>query len=52
MDIFKSDMHILGLKKQRAQAKVDMFSEALARIAEFEGTNDGGHASHTSVFLH
>ncbi|KAG1818908.1 hypothetical protein EV424DRAFT_1347489 [Suillus variegatus] len=40
MDIFKSDMHILGLKKQRAQAKVDMFSEALARIAEFEGTND------------
>lgn len=52
MDIFKSDMHILGLKKQRAQAKVDMFSEALARIAEFEGTDDGGHASHTSVFLH
>ncbi|KAG1825058.1 hypothetical protein EV424DRAFT_1603842 [Suillus variegatus] len=40
MDIFKSDMHILGLKKQRAQVEVDMFSEALARIAEFEGTDD------------
>ncbi|KAG1806046.1 hypothetical protein EV424DRAFT_1350868 [Suillus variegatus] len=40
-DILKSNMHILGLKKQRAQAEVDMFSEALARIAEFEGTDDG-----------
>ncbi|KAG1851797.1 hypothetical protein C8R48DRAFT_777748 [Suillus tomentosus] len=54
-DILKSDMHILGLKKQRAQAEVDMFSEALARIAEFEGTDDGTppgsavtHASLTS----
>ncbi|KAG1894962.1 uncharacterized protein F5891DRAFT_1194769 [Suillus fuscotomentosus] len=54
-DILKSDMHILGLKKQRAQAEVDMFSEALACIAEFEGTDDGTpprsavtHASLTS----
>jgi hypothetical protein len=40
------------LKKQCAQAEVDMFSEALARIAEFEGTDDGRHASHTSLFLY
>ncbi|KAG0697721.1 hypothetical protein DFH29DRAFT_878524 [Suillus ampliporus] len=39
MDILRSDIHILGLKKQCAQAEVDMFSEALARIAEFEGTD-------------
>lgn len=52
LDVLKSDIHILGLKKQRAQAEIDMFSEALARVAEFEGTDDGGHAyyTYTSVF--
>ncbi|KAG0697352.1 hypothetical protein DFH29DRAFT_1003821 [Suillus ampliporus] len=39
MDILRSDIHILGLKKQCAQAEVDMFSKALARIAKFEGTD-------------
>ncbi|KAG1742177.1 hypothetical protein EDB19DRAFT_1827821 [Suillus lakei] len=52
MDILKSNIHILGLKKQHAQAEVDMFSEALAHIAKFEGTDDGRHASHNSIFLH
>jgi hypothetical protein len=32
-DVLKSDFHILELKKHRAQAEVDMFSEAIARTA-------------------
>jgi hypothetical protein len=50
LDVLKSDIHILGLKKQRAQAEVDMFSEALAWVAEFEGTDDGGHVCYASGF--
>ncbi|KAG1861317.1 hypothetical protein F4604DRAFT_1929912 [Suillus subluteus] len=50
LDILKSDIHILGLKKQRAQAEVDMFSKALARVAEFEGTDDGTCSGSTTTF--
>ncbi|KAG1824023.1 hypothetical protein EV424DRAFT_1538386 [Suillus variegatus] len=39
--VLKSDIHILGLKKQRAQVEVEMLSEAIARMSEFEHTNDG-----------
>ncbi|KAG1734194.1 hypothetical protein EDD22DRAFT_960115 [Suillus occidentalis] len=39
--VLKSDIHILGLKKQRAQVEVDMLSEAIARMSEFEHTDDG-----------
>ncbi|KAG2090805.1 hypothetical protein BD769DRAFT_1679544 [Suillus cothurnatus] len=50
LDVLKSDIHILGLKKQRAQAEIDMFSEALARVAEFEGTDDGTCSGSTVTF--
>jgi hypothetical protein len=33
LDVLKSDFHILELKKHRAQAEVEMFSEAIARTA-------------------
>ncbi|KAG1894651.1 uncharacterized protein F5891DRAFT_1194953 [Suillus fuscotomentosus] len=39
--VLKSDIHILGLKKQRAQVEVEMLSEAIARMSEFEHTDDG-----------
>ncbi|KAG1882540.1 uncharacterized protein F5891DRAFT_991255 [Suillus fuscotomentosus] len=41
VDILKSDVRTLDLKKQHAQAEVDMFSEAMERLSEFEGTSDG-----------
>ncbi|KAG1893327.1 uncharacterized protein F5891DRAFT_1196559 [Suillus fuscotomentosus] len=50
LDVLKSNIHILGLKKQRAQAEVDMFSEALARVAEFKGTDDGTCSGSTVMF--
>ena len=50
LDMLKSDLHILDLKKQRAQAEVDMFSEAIARAAEFEFTDDGGSVTFPAVF--
>jgi hypothetical protein len=40
-DALKSDFSILELKKQRAQAEVDMFSEAIARTAGIQCTDDG-----------
>jgi DNA topoisomerase VI subunit A len=33
LEVLKSDFHILELKKHRAQAEVEMFSEAIARTA-------------------
>ncbi|KAG1847226.1 hypothetical protein F4604DRAFT_1936038 [Suillus subluteus] len=39
LDLLRSDIHILDLKKHHAQTEVDMLSEALSRIAESEGTN-------------
>lgn len=41
MDVLKSDVRILDLKKRRAQAEVDMLSEAMERLSEFEATSDG-----------
>lgn len=53
MDLLRSDIHILDLKKHRAQTEVDMLSEALSRIAESEGTeSDGKHADITLLLLH
>ncbi|KAG2097516.1 uncharacterized protein F5147DRAFT_656323 [Suillus discolor] len=49
-DVLKSDIHILGLKKQQAQAEVNMFSKALAWVAEFEGTDDGTCSGSTVTF--
>ncbi|KAG1829687.1 hypothetical protein EV424DRAFT_1344124 [Suillus variegatus] len=40
LDELKSNFCIMYLKKQRAQAEVDMFAEAIARIV-VEGTSDG-----------
>jgi hypothetical protein len=47
----KSDIHVLGLKKQRAQVEVDMLSDAIARMSEFERTDDGVHAIIMLLFL-
>jgi len=44
LDELMSVFHILDLKKQHAQAEVDMFSEAIILNAELEFTDDGGHA--------
>lgn len=52
LDTLKSNLHILDLKKQRAEAEMDMFYEAIERSSEFGSTNNGGHAAFTSVFLH
>ncbi|KAG0704190.1 hypothetical protein DFH29DRAFT_873972 [Suillus ampliporus] len=41
LNVLKSDFHILYLKKQRAQAEADMFSEAISHSAEFESTHSG-----------
>jgi hypothetical protein len=41
LDALKSDFSILELKKQRAQAEVDMFSEAIACTARIQCTDDG-----------
>ncbi|KAG2122457.1 hypothetical protein BD769DRAFT_1389714 [Suillus cothurnatus] len=40
-EILKSDVRVLDLKKRRAQAEVDMFSEAMERLSELEATSDG-----------
>lgn len=51
-DAIKSDRQILHLKKQRAQAEVEMFSEAMARTAGLEDTNHGRQSALVSVFSH
>lgn len=54
LDMVRSDIHILDLKKHRAQTEVDMLSEAISRIAESDGTtdsSDGEHAALISVFF-
>ncbi|KAG2091347.1 uncharacterized protein F5147DRAFT_780031 [Suillus discolor] len=47
-DVLKSDFHILELKKHRAQAKVEMFSEAISRTMGIRFTEDGTCSSHGS----
>jgi hypothetical protein len=44
LDMLKSSLHILDLKKQRAEAEVDMFYEAIERTSELGSTDDGRHA--------
>jgi hypothetical protein len=56
LDELMSVFHILDLKKQRAQAKVNMFSEAIVLNAELEFTDDGGYAAfdqfyHTNIMI-
>ncbi|OAX31322.1 hypothetical protein K503DRAFT_860792 [Rhizopogon vinicolor AM-OR11-026] len=48
LDVLKSDLQILYLKKQRAQAEVNMFCEAIERTSEF-GSTDGGTTSGIST---
>ncbi|KAG1858312.1 hypothetical protein C8R48DRAFT_674356 [Suillus tomentosus] len=49
-EVLKSDIYILGLKKQRAQSEVDMHSEAISRISEFgdDVTSSGSAMTHAS----
>ncbi|KAG1836626.1 hypothetical protein C8R48DRAFT_680462 [Suillus tomentosus] len=49
LDMVRSDIHILDLKKHRAQTEVDMLSEAISRIAESDGTTDSSDGSSASV---
>ncbi|KAG2048986.1 hypothetical protein BDR06DRAFT_1012514 [Suillus hirtellus] len=54
-DELMSVFHILDLRKQRTQAEVDMFSEAIALNAELEFTDDGtssGKAMMYETHLH
>ncbi|KAG1793768.1 hypothetical protein EV424DRAFT_1354101 [Suillus variegatus] len=46
--VLKSDIYILGLKKQCTQSKVDMLSEAISRISEF-ATSSGSAVTHASL---
>ncbi|KAG1899895.1 uncharacterized protein F5891DRAFT_1189374 [Suillus fuscotomentosus] len=48
--VLKSDIYILGLKKQRVQSEVDMLSEAISRISEFgdDVTSSGSAMTHAS----
>ncbi|OAX33190.1 hypothetical protein K503DRAFT_775874 [Rhizopogon vinicolor AM-OR11-026] len=48
LDVLKSDLQILCLKKQRAQIEVNMFREAIERTSEF-GFTDGGTTSGIST---
>ncbi|KAG2051224.1 hypothetical protein BDR06DRAFT_973938 [Suillus hirtellus] len=41
LQVPKSDFHILDLKKQCIQSKVNMLSEAIVCIAKFHNNNDG-----------
>ncbi|KAG1791292.1 hypothetical protein EV424DRAFT_1355048, partial [Suillus variegatus] len=49
LDMVRSDIHILDLKKHRAQTEVDMLSEAISCIAESDGTTDSSDGSSASV---
>jgi hypothetical protein len=56
LDELMSVFHVLDLKKQRAQAEVDMFSEAIILNAELEFTDDGEYAAfgrfyHTNIII-
>jgi hypothetical protein len=49
LEMLRSDIHILDLKKHRAQTEVDMLSEAISRIAESDGTTDSSDGEHASL---
>ncbi|KAG2069897.1 hypothetical protein BDR04DRAFT_1118829 [Suillus decipiens] len=46
-----SVFHVLDLKKQRAQAEVDMFSEAIILNAELEFTDDGTSSGKVTILF-
>ncbi|KIK31816.1 hypothetical protein CY34DRAFT_111229, partial [Suillus luteus UH-Slu-Lm8-n1] len=50
LDELMSVFHILDLKKQRAQAEVDMFSEAIVLNAELEFTDDGTSSGKVTMY--
>jgi hypothetical protein len=39
LEVLMSDFHILDLKKQHAQSKVNMLSEAIVHITEFHAAS-------------
>ncbi|KAG1735472.1 hypothetical protein EDD22DRAFT_959925 [Suillus occidentalis] len=49
LDVLRSEIHILDLKKHRAQTEVDMLSEATSRIAESEAPSDSSDGSSGSA---
>lgn len=51
-DALKSDFSILELKKQHAQAEVDMFSKVIAHTAGIQYSDDGLLAIFASVVSH
>ncbi|KAG2739945.1 hypothetical protein P692DRAFT_20881644 [Suillus brevipes Sb2] len=50
LDELMSVFHVLDLKKQRAQAEVDMFSEAIILNAELEFTDDGTSSGKVTMY--
>ncbi|KAG1749277.1 hypothetical protein EDB19DRAFT_1825517 [Suillus lakei] len=52
-EVLRSDIHILGLKKQCMQSKVDMLSEAILRISEFSDdvTSSGSAVTYVSLSI-
>ncbi|KAG2058511.1 hypothetical protein BDR06DRAFT_968516 [Suillus hirtellus] len=49
LDMVRSNIHILDLKKHRAQTEVNMLSEAISCIAESDSTMDSSDGSSASV---
>jgi len=48
-DALMSVFRVLDLKKQRAEAEVDMLYNAIVRIAELEATDDGKYAAFAPI---
>lgn len=51
LDVLRSKIHILDLKKHRAQTEVDMLSEAISRIAESEAPSDSSDGKRAALPL-
>ncbi|KAG2352670.1 hypothetical protein BDR07DRAFT_1497921 [Suillus spraguei] len=51
LEVLKSNIHILGLKKQHTQSEVDMLSKAISHISEFsdDGTSSGSAVTYALV---
>ncbi|KIK31999.1 hypothetical protein CY34DRAFT_19376 [Suillus luteus UH-Slu-Lm8-n1] len=52
LDVLRSKIHILDLKKHHAQTEVDMLSEAISRIAESEAPSDSSDGSSGSAVMY
>ncbi|KAG1729929.1 hypothetical protein EDB19DRAFT_1832235 [Suillus lakei] len=52
-EVLRSDIHILGLKKQCTQSEMDMLSEAISRISEFSDdvTSSGSAVTYVSLSI-